>query len=128
MSQRSKSPTSILENIDQTGNSSFNKIKNFVETIDDSLDQMPHEGCVKILKTCIYHVYQKNQHHTLATCLNAIITDQNKSEQGTKLYNYFESMVFVMLIDSLRQVDAEPNHIQQIKPKLNASIENFKNC
>ena len=126
MSQRSKSPTSILENIHQTSHSSFNKIKNFVETIDDSLDQIPHDGCVKILKTCIYHVYQKNQHHTLATCLNAIITDQNKSEQGTKLYNYFESMTFVMLIDSLRQVDAEPNHIQQIEPKLNASIENFK--
>lgn len=131
MSQtRSDSPTSVLENINHN-DSTFNKIKNFLETIEDSLDEVSNESLIKFLKVCIYHIYKfqdQRPNPSLAICMETIIADQNKAETDTKLYYYIESMIFVMLIRSLGCIDASQNHIEDIKPKLNICLGKFKNC
>jgi len=131
MSQiRSDSPTSIFENINRD-DSTFNKIKNFVETVEDSLDGVSNESLVEFLKTCTYHIYKFQDQcpkPSLAICMETIIADQNKAETDTKLYYFIESMLFVMLIRSLGCVDASQNHIDGIKPKLDLCLEKFKNC
>lgn len=131
MSQiRSDSPTSIFENINRD-DSTFNKIKNFVETVEDSLDGVSNESLVEFLKTCTYHIYKFQDQRpkpSLAICMETIIADQNKAETDTKLYYFIESMLFVMLICSLGCVDASQNHIDGIKPKLDLCLEKFKNC
>ena len=131
MSQiRSDSPTSILKDINHN-DSTFNKIKNFVETIEDSLDEVSNESLIKFLKVCIYHIYKFQDQVPRPSwrgCMETIIADQNKAETDTKLYYYIESMIFVMLIRSLDCIEASQKHIEDIKPKLNICLEKFKNC
>jgi hypothetical protein len=131
MSQiRSDSPISILENINRN-DSTFNKIKIFVETVEDSLDEVSNESLVKFLKICTYHIYKFQDQcpkPSLAICMETIIADQNKAETDTKLYYFIDSMVFIMLINSLGRVGAPQKHIDDIKPKLDSCLEKFKNC
>ena len=86
-------------------------IVRFVNNITDILEDVPFEGFVKITEICeqrAYNFRQRPYPFSLANAINEMIVDQNSlRESHSKVYYFYQVMVFKFLQKCIRQVDPE---------------------
>ena len=130
--ERGESPISILDNVQNDDyRTSFEKISDFVETVDDALDNMIKKHFIKIICHCVACVYKsQNTLMSVTQCMDIIIKDLNKAVPETKLYHFIDIMAFVVLIKSLKTHNNNGGsiNIDKINTKLDEAIVKFKSC
>ena len=63
---------------------------------------------------------------SLKECMTTMIRDQNTLEPDSKYYHYYNAMIMEFLQRSLAVVNANQEHIDDLNPKINQSLEKFK--
>lgn len=130
--ERGESPISILDNVQNDDyRTSFEKISDFVNTVDDALDNMIKKHFIKIICHCVACVYKsQNTLMSVTQCMDIIIKDLNKAVPETKLYHFIDIMAFVVLIKSLKTHNNNGGsiNIDKINTKLDEAIVKFKSC
>ena len=127
----SSSPTSAtaIGYLERSDDTPCDRIKNFIDDIGDILSGIEYEHLRKFLQICSERGYDfKNQTPmpSLAECMNTMIRDQNTLEPDSKYYHYYNAMIMEFLQRSMAAVDAEQEHIDHLNPKINDSLEKFK--
>ena len=130
--ERGKSPISILDNVQNDDyRTSFEKISDFVNTVDGALDNMIKKHFIKIICHCVACVYKSQNTSMSATqCMDINIKDLHKAVPETKLYHFIDIMAFVVLIKSLKTHNNNGGsiNIDKINTKLDEAIVKFKSC
>ena len=127
----SSSPTSAaaIGYLERSDDTPCDRIKNFIDDIGDILSEIDYEHLRKFLQTCSHRAYNfRNQDPmpSLADCMTTMVQDQNTLDPNSKYYHYYNAMVFEFLQQSLTVINADQDHINHLNPKINESLEKFK--
>ncbi len=130
-SSPTSSPTSAtsIGYLERSSDTPCDRIKNFIDDIGDILTEIDDEHLRKFLQICSERGYDfKNQTPmpSLAECMTTMIRDQNTLEPDSKYYHYYNAMIMEFLQRSMAVVNAEQEHIDHLNPKINDSLEKFK--
>ena len=125
------SPTSPMEVFSMTrpNDTPCQRITMFIDNIGDILSEVDNEHLVKFLQICSERGYDfKNQTPmpSLAECMTTMIRDQNTLEPDSKYYHYYNAMIMEFLQRSMGVINANQEHIDDLNPKINQSLEKFK--
>tara|TARA_Y100000591_G_scaffold134085_2_gene114982 strand:+ start:1401 stop:1880 length:480 start_codon:yes stop_codon:yes gene_type:complete len=127
----SMSPTSAtsIGYLERSSDTPCDRIKNFIDDIGNIMSEIDNEHLVKFLKTCSHRAYNfRNQEPmpSLADCMNTMIRDQNTLDPNSKYYHYYNAMIMEFLQRSMTLINAEQDAIDNLNPKINQSLEKFK--
>ena len=127
----STSPTSPIDvfSINSSNDTPCQRITKFIDDIGDILSEIDYEHLRKFLQICSERGYDfKNQTPmpSLAECMTTMIRDQNTLEPDSKYYHYYNAMIMEFLQRSMAVVNANQEHIDDLNPKINDSLEKFK--
>ena len=127
----STSPTSPMDvfSINSSNDTPCQRITKFIDDIGDILSTIDYEHLIKFLQICSERGYDfKNQSPmpSLGDCMNTMIRDQNTLEPDSKYYHYYNAMIMEFLQRSMAVVNANQEHIDDLNPKINDSLEKFK--
>lgn len=127
----SSSPTSAtsIGYLERSDDTPCDRIKNFIDDVGDILSEIDYEHLRKFLKICIQRAYNfrnQNPMPSLGDCMNTMIGDQNTLDPNSKYYHYYNAMTLEFLQQSLTVIGAEQDHINHLNPKINDSLEKFK--
>ena len=127
----STSPTSPIDlfSINSSNDTPCQRITKFIDDIGDILSEIDNEHLRKFIRICSERGYDfKNQSPmpSLGDCMNTMIRDQNTLEPDSKYYHYYNAMIMEFLQRSMAVVNAEQEHIDHLNPKINDSLEKFK--
>ena len=127
----STSPTSAtsIGYLERSNDTPCDRIKNFIDGIGDILTTIDNEHLVKFLQLSSDRAYDfRNQNPipSLGDCMNTMIRDQNTLEPNSKYYHYYNAMIFEFLQRSMTVINANQEHIDHLNPKINESLDKFK--
>ena len=127
----SSSPTSTtsIGYLERSSDTPCDRIKNFIDDIGNIISEIDNEDLKKFLQTCIHRAYNfRNQEPmpSLADCMNTMIRDQNTLDPNSKYYHYYNAMIMEFLQRSMTLINADQDHINHLTPKINESLEKFK--
>ena len=125
------SPTSPMDvfSVNSSNDTPCQRITMFIDNIGDILSEVDNEHLVKFLQICSERGYDfKNQTPmpSLAECMTIMIRDQNTLEPDSKYYHYYNAMIMEFLQRSMGVINANQEHINDLNPKINQSLEKFK--
>ncbi len=128
---RSTSPTSAtsIAYLEHSNDTPCDRIKNFINSIGDILSTVDNVHLEKFLQICsdkAYNFKNQNPMPSLADCMNTMIRDQSTLEPNSKYYHYYNAMILEFLQRSMAVVNANQEHIDHLNPKINESLEKFK--
>ena len=127
----SSSPTSAaaIGYLERSDDTPCDRIKNFIDDIGDILSEIDYEHLRKFLQTCSHRAYNfRNQDPmpSLADCMTTMVQDQNTLDPNSKYYYYYNAMIMEFLQRSMTLINADQDHINHLTPKINESLEKFK--
>ena len=127
----SASPTSAtsIAYLERSNDTPCDRIKNFINSIGDILSTVDNVNLEKFLQICSERAYNfKNQNPmpSLADCMNTMIRDRNTLEPNSQYYHYYNAMILEFLQRSMAVVNANQEDIDNLNPKINESLEKFK--
>ena len=127
----SSSPTSAaaIGYLERSDDTPCDRIKNFIDDIGDILSEIDYEHLRKFLQTCSHRAYNfRNQDPmpSLADCMTTMVQDQNTLDPNSKYYHYYNAMIMEFLQRSMTLINADQDHINHLTPKINESLEKFK--
>ena len=130
-SSPTSSPTSatFIGYLERSSDTPCDRIKNFIDDIGDIISEIDNEDQVKFLQTCSHRAYNfRNQvpMPSLADCMTTMVRDQNTLDPNSKYYHYYNAMIMEFLQRSMTLINAEQEHIEHLTPKINESLEKFK--
>ena len=125
------SPTSAtsIAYLERSNDTPCDRIKNFIDNIGDILSTVDNEHLEKFLQTCsqkAYNFHNQDPMPSLADCMNTMIRDQNTLDPNYKYYHYYNAMIFEFLQRSMTLINANQEHIDHLNPKINESLDKFK--
>lgn len=127
----STSPTTPMDvfSINSSNDTPCQRITKFIDDIGDILSTIDDEHLIKFLQICSergYDFKNKTPMPSLAECMTTMIRDQNTLEPDSKYYHYYNAMIMEFLQRSMAVVNANQEHIDDLNPKINDSLEKFK--
>ena len=127
----STSPTTPMDvfSINSSNDTPCQRITKFIDDIGDILSTIDDEHLIKFLQICSergYDFKNKTPMPSLGDCMNTMIRDQNTLEPDSKYYHYYNAMIMEFLQRSMAVVNANQEHIDDLNPKINQSLEKFK--
>ena len=125
------SPTSAtsIAYLERSNDTPCDRIKNFIDNIGDILSTVDNEHLEKFLQICSQKAYNFHNQYpmpSLADCMNTMIRDQNTLDPNYKYYHYYNAMIMEFLQRSMTLINAEQDAIDNLNPKINDSLDKFK--
>lgn len=107
------------------------KIREFVTSIEDILCEpsYSHDLFIKILNITIsqgYKFYDMRPEPKLNFCANTLIKDQKKFPENSKMYYYYQAMIFTFIKKCFVIINAKQEDIDMMDTKANNAIDDFK--
>ena len=127
---RSTNPSSStdVELLNNTNDPPCQRITKFIDDIGDILSTVDNTHLTKFIRQCsgAYNFINITPMPSLADCMDTMIRDQNTLERESKYYHYYNAMILEFLQRCLITTNADQNAINNLTPKLNESLEKFK--
>ena len=125
------SPTSAtaVGYLERSNDTPCDRIKNFIDGVGDILSTVDNEHLKKFTQICsqkAYNFHNKFPMPSLADCMTKMIHDQNTLDTNSKYYHYYNAMIFEFLQRSMTLINASQEHIDHLNPKINESLDKFK--
>ena len=125
------SPTSAtaVGYLERSNDTPCDRIKNFIDGIGDILSTVDNEHLKKFTQICsqkAYNFHNQFPMPSLADCMTKMIHDQNTLDTNSKYYHYYNAMIFEFLQRSMTLINASQEHIDHLNPKINDSLDKFK--